>query len=178
MKGWKKKQQQEVQGVGKSLRAQMPGVILGVLCTLLTGIVLPLLTDRFAILDSRIVHAGPPPLTVKFTEVKPLPGGFFEYHVKHGIRLKNNGWRNGHVERVELARNGLKEYPEKVTVLHVDKTDLGWLEEKVIEYDFVVLMKTFPEKEKEVSFRTTYYGSSGNEIYTEFSVIELERVTP
>ena len=156
----------------------MSGFILGVLSTVLTGLLLPLLTDRLAILDSRLVHAGPPPLTVKFTEVKMLSGGFFEYYVKHGIRLKNNGWRHGHVERVELARNGLKEYPEKITVLYVDKTELGWLEEKVIEYDFVALLKTFPEKEKEISFRTTYYGPSGNEIYTEFSVIELERGTP
>lgn len=92
--------------------------------------------------------------------------------------MKNKGWRKGHVDKVELTRNGLKAYPEKVSVLHVDKSDFEWLEEKTIEYEFIALIKPFPEKKKTFSFRTTYYGPNGNEIYSEFTQIEGERMSP
>jgi len=177
MKGWKTKQQEEKPGIMKGIRAQMPAFILGSISTVIATVIIPLLLDRCSITDSRLVHAGPPPLTIKFTEVQALPSGMFEYHVKHGVRLKNTGWRKGHVNTVELARDGLKAYPEKVTVLHVDRTDLGWLEEKIVEYESIALIKPFSEKTKTFSLRTTYYGSTGNEIYSEFTQIEGERMS-
>ena len=161
-------------GLTKGILALLPGFFLGIAA----AVIVPLVLERCSITDSRLVHAGPPPLAAKLTEIRALPSGLFEYHVKQGVRLKNMGWRKGHVEKVELARDGLKPYPEHVIVLHVDRTDLEWLEEKTIEYEFIAVMKPFPEKTKTFHFRTTYYGSSGNEIYTEFSDIEGERMTP
>ena len=178
MKGWKNKQQEEKPGFWKGILAQMPGYVLGIVSTLIPTVIAPLLLDRCSINESRLVHAGPPPLTIRFSDLKTLPDGMFEYHIKHGVRLKNNGWRKGHVDKVEVTRNGLNDYPEKVIVLHVDKTDLGWLEEKTVEYEFIALIKPFPEKRKTFSFRTTYYGSAGNEIYSEFSQLEGERMGP
>lgn len=174
MKGWRNKQQEKKPGIMKGVPAHIAVFILGIF----SAVIIPLILERYSITESQLVHAGPPPLTIKYTEIKALPNGMMEYHVKHGVRLKNNGWRKGHVDKVELARDGLKDFPEKVTVLHVDKTDLGWLEEKTVEYEFIALLKPFPEKRKNFSFRTTYYGPTGNEIYTEFTQIEGERMSP
>lgn len=172
VKGWKKKQLAEKPSTIKSILAYLATYVLGILSALL----IPMLSDRFSLTDSRLVHAGPPPLAPRYTEVKALPNGMMEYYVKLGVRLRNNGWRRGHVDKVELARNGLKAFPERVTVLHVDKTDIGWLEERTVEFEFIALVKPFPEKTKAFQFSTTFLGPTGNQIYREFTNIEVERM--
>lgn len=174
MKGWKSKSQKENPGTMKSILAQLPSFFLGIL----GAVIIPLILDRCSITDSRLVHAGPPPLAPTVIGTKVLPDGMAEYHVKNGVRLKNYGWRRGHVDKIELARYGLSEYPEKVTVLRVDKTDLGWLEEKTVEFEFITLLKPFSEKTKTLIFRTTYYGPTGSEIYTEMTRVVGERIGP
>ncbi len=161
MKGWKNKQQQETHGAWKRLLGHVAGYFLGIL----SAVLVPLLLDRLSIADSQLVHAGPPPLTIKHIEGKALPNGLLEYHVKHGVHLRNDGWHRGHVDKVALARDGLNDFPEKVTVLHVDKHDLGWREDRIVDFEYIALVRPFPEKMKTFRFRTTYYGANGNEIY-------------
>jgi len=121
MSGWKGKSREENPGTMKLILVHIPVFILGIL----SAVIIPLILESCSISDSRLIHAGPP-LTPTNTAIEALPNGMFEYHIKHGVRLFNTGWRKGHVQRVEVARDGLKKFPEKVTVLYVNQTDLVW----------------------------------------------------
>src|SRR5262249_7634564 len=107
-------QTEEKSGFLKKIYNQLPGLFqLPVLFVGISGALLtPILLDRCSIMDSRLVHGGPPPLKPEYTDLKILPNGLMEYHIKHGVRLKNNGWRRGHVDKVELSSDGLNEFPE------------------------------------------------------------------
>lgn len=159
MKGWKKKQLEEKSGIPKGIRALLPGVILGIVGSL--GALFITLWS-----EPNLQHTGGPMLTPILVEAR-LTNGMLEAHLIHKVRLRNRGFRSGHVEKIVVTPEGLNEAPVAVKVLHIDKSDIGWLEEKDIAYEAIVQSNEFIEKEKKLAFKVYYYGLSGNEIHNE-----------
>ena len=90
-------------------------------------------------------------------------------HIKMSRRFKNYGFGRGHVHNVEVKRVGLLEYPRDTEVIRVDKTELGWCEERDIEYEFRVELdpKNWSGQPKKFTFKAFFYGPAGNELYWE-----------
>ena len=87
-------------------------------------------------------------------------------HVKMELGFRNWGLKSGHIDKVEVVPVGLNPYPEHVEVLHVDKTDIKWLQKKDIICEFIV---EFDPRSKhyendQPEFKVHFYGSTGNEI--------------
>lgn len=61
-------------------------------------------------------------------------------------------------------QDGLRDLPMNLKVLHVDKTDIGWLEERDIAFEFIAQMAPFSERYKSFHLKTYFYGPGGNEI--------------
>src|SRR5687767_4850933 len=96
---------------------------------------------------------------------------------KQPVRLNNYGFRRGHIDKVEVVQVGLREFPS-LKVLHVDKTDIGWLEEKEIAFEFIAQINPFPDKYKNFHLKTYYYGPAGNEILAEGIVLMMTNNSP
>ena len=136
------------------------------------GLFVPVLLELLSIGESRLVaiEEGPPKTPVLY----PLKSedGRPVLHIKISRRFKNYGFRRGHVDRVEVQRVGLTQYPETIEILRLDKTDLGWLEERDIECEFRVIIDPRnlgdrPYRPKTINFKAFFYGPSGNELYWE-----------
>jgi hypothetical protein len=167
MKGSKKKQQVEKPGILKGIRAQLPGFILGIVGSLV-GLFITLWSEP------NLQHTGGPILTPVLVNSRAT-SGILETHLIHKVSLKNMGFRRGHVEKIVITPEGLFEAPVGIQVLHIDKSDIGWLEKKDIAYEVIVQSTEFKEKEKTLAFKVYYYGTSGNEIHNEGMVTMITR---
>ena len=144
----------------------------GVAATILVAVLTPLVLDRFSITEARLIALGDRPATPSIFAARTV-NGILVAHAKQPVRFKNQGFRSGHIDKVEVVQDGLREFPLNLKVLHVDKTDIGWLEEKEIAFEFVVQITPFAEKYKNFSLKTYYYGPTGNEIYAETIVLMI-----
>jgi hypothetical protein len=164
-----KTKRKEDSGVERSIFTALVSFALGILAALFV----PYLLNQFSITEPRLMHAGPPPITPSL-QVKS-ENDRHVFHVKTAIRVKNHGFRRGHVEKVEVRRDGILEHPESVYVLHFDKTDIGWNEERAVGIEFIVLLDPrnlrYDGTKTERSFWTYYYGQDGAEIYAEKLVL-------
>jgi hypothetical protein len=167
MKGRKKKQQEEKPGILKGIRAQLPVFILGIVSTLVA-----LFITLWS--EPNLKHMGGPMLTPVLVNSRVI-NGMLETHLIHKISLKNVGFRRGHVDKIVIEPEGLYEAPVGIKVLHIDKSDIGWREEKDIAYEVIVQSNEFKEKEKTLAFKVYYYGPSGNEIHNEGMVTMITR---
>ncbi len=170
--GKNKKRTDASSGIKTGLRDRWLTFFSGVITTLLVGVLTPLVLDGFSITESRLIALGDRPATPTIFSAK-VTNGILEAHAKQPVRLKNQGFRSGHVDKVEVVQDGLREFSMNLKVLHVDKTDIGWFEEKEIAFEFVVQVIPFPEKYKNFSLKTYYYGPVGNEIYAETIVLMM-----
>ena len=167
MKGWKKKQQAEKPGILKGILAQLPLFIL-IIATSLIALFITLWSDP------NLQHTGGPMSTPVFMN-SSVTNGMVETHVLHKVSLKNVGFSRGHVEKIVIEPEGLYEAPVGITVLHIDKSDIGWGEEKDIAYEVIIQSNEFTEEEKTLAFKNYYYGPSGHEIHNEGMVIRISR---
>lgn len=165
MKGWKKKPQEEKPGTIKAILVRLPIFILTIVSALV-GHFIPLW------LEPNLKHTGGPMLTPLLVNSR-VAIGMLETHLIHKVSLKNVGFGRGHVDKIVIEPEGLYEAPVGIKILHIDKSDIGWLEEKDIAYEVIVQSKEFKEKEKTLVFKVYYYGPSGNEIHNEGMVIMI-----
>lgn len=135
----------------------------GVFTAVFIGVITPLVIDRFSITEPRLVNVGEDVPGVTILQAKGSDR-LLEVHARSAVRVKNYGFRSGHIDRVEVVEDGLRDLPMNLKVLHVDKTDIGWLEEKDIAFEFIAQMTPFPEKHKNFHLKTYYYGPGGDEI--------------
>lgn len=52
---------------------------------------------------------------------------------------------------------------KEVKVFHIEGTESGWLDRKEIEFEALIYLD--PEKANELTFKTYYHASKGNEVY-------------
>lgn len=104
-----------------------------------------------------------------------VSNGQITAHVIHKMRLKNYGIRRAHVDKVIVAPEGLYEAPVGYKVLHFDKTEIGWLEEKELRTEFIIQINEFNEPQKSVAYKAYFYGSAGNEIAAEGGLFMIRR---
>lgn len=167
MKSWKKKQQEENPGILKGILAQLPIFTLGIVSTLVA-----LFITLWSELNLK--HTGGPMLTPVLVNSR-VANGMLETHLIHKVSLKNVGFWRGHVDKIVIEPEGLYEAPVGIKVLHIDKSDIGWREEKDIAYEVIVQSNEFKEKEQTLAFKVYYYGPSGNEIHNEGMVTMITR---
>ncbi|MBU6434474.1 MAG: hypothetical protein KJS98_14290, partial [Nitrospirae bacterium] len=128
-----KKRQEEKPGFFKRCLQSVAGRLVGAIGTIFLAILL----SKLSITESKLVYVGERPPVPEIVETK-LENGREVLHVKHSIAFRNYGLPSDHVDRIEIARDGLHPAPLEVKVLHVDGTELGWLERKEIKYEALI----------------------------------------
>ena len=144
-----------------------PGtVVLSVLGTIFTGLLIPFLLGVFSITSSKLVYVGEPPEYPKAPQIvsTKVENGLFILHIKQKVPFRNYGVVPDHIERVDIKSDGLKPIA-KTEMLHIEGTELGWLDRKEIEFEGLVYLDPIHEKSNELRVKTYYYASKGNEVY-------------
>lgn len=141
-----------------------PGtVVLSVFVTIFTGVLIPFLLGVFSITSSKLVYVGEVPQVPQIVSTR-IENGLFILHIRQKVAFKNYGVVPDHIERVDIKSDGLKPIA-KMEILHIDATELGWLDRKEIEFDALVYFDPIHEKADLLTVRTYYYASKGNEVY-------------
>lgn len=119
------------------LLAHAGTVVLSVLGSLSLAILTPFLLGVFSISNSRLVYVGEPPEWPKSPRIvqTKVENGLFILHIKHKVPFRNYGMLPDHIKRVEIRNDGLQPFPKEVKVLHIEGTELGWLDRKEIEFE-------------------------------------------
>ncbi len=142
-------------------------VVLSVLGSLLLAILTAFLLGVFSITNSKLVYVGEPlewPKAPRIVSTK-VENGLLILHIKHKVPFRNYGVIPDHIERVDIGYDGLNPIPKEIKVLYIDKTELGWLDQKEIEFEALIYLDPIHEKANELTFKTYYYASKGNEVY-------------
>ena len=79
--------------------------------------------------------------------------------------FRNYGVLTDHIERVDIRSDGLRPISKEVKVLHIEGTESGRLDRKEIEFEALIYLDPIYEKTNELTFKTYYYASKGNEVY-------------
>ena len=147
-------------------------LVFGIVSGIVSALLVPFLLDRLSVTEPKLIYIGSiPPQQPTFQVGRE--NGKDVLHVTSSIRIMNYGFRRGHVDKVEIVRDGLVTYPEKVELLHLDQTDLGWWEERAVGFEFIVMTERHPDNKNDTRrFRLYFYGPTGNEIYAQ--TMELE----
>ncbi len=149
------------------LRAHPGKVLLSVLGTIFAGVLIPFLLGIFSITTSKIVYDGEPPEWPKPPEIvkSRVENGLFILHLRHKVPFRNYGVFPDYIKNVDIKSDGLNPFPKDVKVLHIEGTELGWLDRKEITIEVLVYLDPIHEKADVLPFKTYYYTSKGNEVY-------------
>lgn len=127
--------------------------------------------DWSSISASHLVYAGGAPRAPMF-DVRAEKVNLF-FHVTIRPIFKNAGFTSGRIERVNVVPVGLKRPPKEISVVYLDRSDIGWLETKEIRCEFLVTLDSRTiEPKTPLEFRIYFYGPNGNELYWEGVAIE------
>lgn len=137
------------------------------------------LSGKLALTESRLVSVGDRPLTPTIVAHKAEQRRNV-LHIRHSVPFKNYGLVSDHVSRIEIGADGLTPKPEEVKILHVDQTEITWLETKEVKYEALIYIDPNDdlkpeEKTKTLFFKTYFYGSKGNEIYGGGLLVEIAK---
>lgn len=160
------KQQSKV-GFLTTVYNKVPHPFIAIASAIGLTIISPVLLGYLSITEPKLLYVGEPPEWPRAPEIvkNKIENGKLIIHVKHKVPFRNWGIPNDHVDRIEIRSDGLTPTPDKVEILHVDKTDFGPLQRKVIEYDALIFLNHANVTRDQLTFKTYFYGSKGNEIY-------------
>lgn len=149
------------------LLAHAGTVVLSVLGSLLLAVATPFLLGVFSITNSKLVYVGEPPEWPKAPHIvsSKVENGLFVLHVKHKVPFRNYGVVPDYIKNVDIKSDGLNPIPKEVKVLHIEGTELGWLDRKEITIEVLIHLDPIHEKADRLPFKTYYYASKGNEVY-------------
>jgi hypothetical protein len=121
--------------------------------------------------SANLIHSGEAPQAPLF-EVKIEDGKHF-FHVTTRPVFKNTGFKSGAVERVRIVPIGLKHPVREIQVLHLDRSEIGWLETKEVRCKFVAVVNSAAlDPQSPLEFRVHFHGPNDQEIYWEGITIE------
>lgn len=155
----------------KKRSARFSGFIIGIILAGSTAAIAATVLDWPSISQAHLVYAGggpkPPVLNIKAENNKHF------LHVTIRPIFKNTGFKTGRVERVNVVSVGAAEPPEEIRITYLDRSGIGWLEEKEIRCEFLVVLESRAlEPKRPLEFRIYFYGPRGHELYWEGVVIE------
>jgi hypothetical protein len=156
----------------------VPAVVSAVVSSVI-AILVVFITTWFSLTepDLRLVNL---PLEKPEAQVIRGPDGIDKLLFRIGTTFKNHGLKTGHIERVELAEEGLSLAPDKFEVRYLDKSGIGWMEQKRISCQFLATMnpRTIPDSGDTLKFRVTYIAQDGRELGTEVYEISRRTIKP
>jgi hypothetical protein len=121
--------------------------------------------------DAKLVFAGGAPQAPLF-QVK-IEDGKHSFYVTSRPLFKNKGSVGAAIEKVNIEPVGLKQPPQKLEVLRLDKTSIEPSQTKEIRCEFVaVIESTALNPQTPLEFRVHFYGADGQEVYWEGITIE------
>src|SRR5439155_2196203 len=107
------------------------GLITTILIASITPSVSSLISDGLGISEPRLVHVGSVPNTPRL-EVKDLRDNRHVLHIIMRPVFKNTAFKSGHVEKIKVSTDGLKDSPEAVNLIYLDRSEIGWFQQKEI----------------------------------------------
>lgn len=143
-------------------------LVVGIVIGMLTTVLSTALIDWLEIGASHLVYIDELPRQPEVVAAKPINGKHV-MHVKTQMGFRNWGLKSGHIDRIEVVSVGLNSSPEKVEILHLDKTDIRWLRKRDITSEFIIYLdkdasRKAAENNEPLEFRIHFYGAIGNEI--------------
>jgi hypothetical protein len=120
---------------------------------------------------AKLVFAGGAPQAPLF-QVK-IEGGKHFFYVTSRPLFKNNGSVGAAIQKVNIEPMGLRQPPQSLEVLRLDKTTIEPSQIKEIRCEFVaVIESTALNPQTPLEFRVHFYGPDGQEVYWEGITIE------
>ena len=156
---------------GKKRFSRFTVLLVGVILAGATVAIAATAVNWSAVSEAQLVFAGGTPQAPLF-QVKTEAGKHF-FHVTSRPMFKNTGFRSGAVQKVNVVPIGLKQPPRELKVLHLDNTEIGWLETREVRCEFVAVMDSAVlDPRSPLEFRIHFYGPGDQEIYWEGITIE------
>lgn len=149
------------------------GTLITAIIASITPSVSSLIADGFGISEPYLVQVGGVP-NMPILAMRELTDTRHVLHIIMRPVFKNRAFKRGHVEKVEVAAKGLEDTPEEVRLIYLDRSELGWLQQKEIRCEFLVIINpaTIGPQPSTVTFKVYFYGPKGNELYWEGINIE------
>jgi hypothetical protein len=150
----------------------MGTVVAAAVATIVAGV----LTDWFSLAEPHLVYVGPKPPNPPVLRHESQ-GPYLVFHAAIRPRFRNTGIKAGHIAHVEIRPEGLTPHPEKVELIYLDRTPIGWREEKHVRCEYLVRIDPSkpPGKGGDLSFRAYFYDPLGREVYWEGLVFNRTR---
>ncbi len=144
-----------------SVKRRLPGwakTVLAYIGGIITALLTLFLTNWLSLGESDLVYVGgEPPAAPTNAEVK-VAGREIFFYVRIQPKLKNRGFKSGHVDSVEIKPVGLTPAPERVEVTFLDRKPLRIWETREIRCDFVAVIRfRFPDDPPEANQGYTTY---------------------
>ena len=136
-----------------------------------------LLANGLGLSEPNLVHIGGPPKTPSL-EIKGATTAGHVLHVTVGAVFKNWSFTRGHVAKVTVAVDGSNVAPKAVEIISLDKTELGWFQEKEVRCELLVTVDPttiITPQPSTLRFRIYFYGPKGNQLYMEGIEVEGRR---
>jgi hypothetical protein len=152
---------------------------IGLILAIIAAVVSPLLIDWLSISEPKLLHIDEVPQTPSI-DIKVDHGRRkVIIHIKSQATFKNRGFKDGHVERVDLVPVGLTPAPENIKVIYLDRRKIGWREQKQVSFELLtetafehVWTRADGRPRPVWEFRLYFYGADGTELYWESMVLE------
>jgi hypothetical protein len=127
--------------------------------------------DWPAVSEAELVFAGGAPQPPLF-QVKIADGKHF-FHVTTRPLFKNTGFRSGSIRRVHVVPVGVEQSAADIKVLHLDTSEIGWLETKEVRCEFMTAIDSAAlNRLDRLEFRIYFYGPGDKEVYWEGITVE------
>ncbi len=153
----------------------IPTFISGIVVGVLSALIATLLIIIFNIKEAKIVNIDEVPQVPVIEGITNGQNGSIVLHVIENYSFKNNGFKSGFIDKIEVKPVGLKITPQ-VEIIYIDKNPLRWREEREIKCEYLIklnriqhsklLKKLRDSNETKTSFRTHFYDNSGKNIFS------------
>jgi hypothetical protein len=151
--------------------SRFTALIVGIVLTGATVAIAATAVNWSSVSEANLIYAGGTPQAPLF-QVKIQENTHF-FHVTTRPVFKNTGFKSGALERVNVVPIGLKHPAREIKVLHLDRSEIGWLETKEIRCEFVAVVDSAAlDPQIPLEFRVHFYGPHDQEIYWEGITIE------
>lgn len=146
-------------------------LLLGLILTGTTVAIAATAVNWSSVSEAQLHFAGGAPQPPLF-QVQTKNGQHF-FHVTSRPVFKNVGFKSGAIHRVDVVPVGLNQPPRELKVLHLDKSEIGWLEAKEVRCEFVAVMDSAAlDPRSRLEFKVHFYGPDDHEVYWEGITIE------
>lgn len=148
--------------------------VLGLCGTVILALGAKTFTAYFPVDESRLVPVAP---SCSFTVHDTMKGPSGDLlPITHNLKVRNLGFKGGHIERIELSAFGVSKVPE-FTVQYLDRSPVHFLETREVTARVLVNV-TYGEWPPETVWTITFLDEQGQEVHHHPMSLQIEPPAP